>query len=176
MPINAIIYKNTIIYKIVCNDLNIKDIYVGYTTNFNTRRSHHKVRCNNPNDAGYEFKIYKVIRDNGGWNNWSMIEIEKFPCNDSNEARARERYWYEVLNANLNTDYPNRTEKEYRESNRETIKERQHDRYIRNREEDLKQKNKIIQCECGSHYTYSNKNKHIKQSKKHIEYITNQQI
>ena len=31
-----------------------------------------------------------MIRENGDWNNWSMIEIEKYPCNDDNEARARE--------------------------------------------------------------------------------------
>ena len=41
-----------------------------------------------------------MIRENEGWNNWSMIEIEKYPCNDKNEACARERYWYELLNAN----------------------------------------------------------------------------
>ena len=30
-----------------------------------------------------------------------MGEIEKFPCSDSNKARARERfYWYATLNTN----------------------------------------------------------------------------
>ena len=47
-----------------------------------------------------------MIRENGNWNNWSMIEIEKYPCNDDNEARSRERYWYEVLNANMNSQCP----------------------------------------------------------------------
>ena len=47
-----------------------------------------------------------MIRENEGWNNWSMIEIEKYPCNDKNEACARERYWYELLNANMNTYCP----------------------------------------------------------------------
>ena len=41
-----------------------------------------------------------------------MIEIEKYPCTDSNEARARERYWYEILNANLNTVCPFLSEEE----------------------------------------------------------------
>ena len=35
-----------------------------------------------------------------------MIEIEKYPRNDENEARTRERHWYEVLNANLNMISP----------------------------------------------------------------------
>ena len=41
-----------------------------------------------------------MIRKNGGWENWCMIEIEKYPCNDKNEAKARERYWLETLNYN----------------------------------------------------------------------------
>ena len=37
-----------------------------------------------------------------------MIEIEKYPCKDANEARAKEREWFERLNSNLNTKIPNR--------------------------------------------------------------------
>jgi len=37
-----------------------------------------------------------------------MLEIEKFECNDGNEARTRERYYYELLNANMNSQIPNR--------------------------------------------------------------------
>jgi len=108
MPKCLIKYQNTIIYKIVCNDLNISDCYVGHTTNFTKRKAVHKTYCNNENKdvANSQIKIYKIIRENGGWNNWNMIEIEKFSCNDSNEARARERYWYEKLEPNLNTFCP----------------------------------------------------------------------
>ena len=42
MPKNNINYSNTIIYKIVCNDLNIKDLYRGSTTDFHNRKSNHK--------------------------------------------------------------------------------------------------------------------------------------
>jgi hypothetical protein len=35
-----------------------------------------------------------------------MIEVEKFPCKDANEAKSRERYWYEELNAKLNDRSP----------------------------------------------------------------------
>ena len=106
MPKDVINYKNTIIYKIVCNDLNIKDIYVGSTTNFIGRKRQHKKNCCNNIKKTENCKIYKFIKENGGWNNWSMFEIEKFECNDGNEARTRERYWYEILNANLNSQRP----------------------------------------------------------------------
>ena len=38
MPKKNIDYSKTIIYKIVCNDLNIIDVYVGQTTNFTKKK------------------------------------------------------------------------------------------------------------------------------------------
>ena len=38
MPRNPIDYQKVIIYKLVCNDLTIKDLYVGHTTNFINRK------------------------------------------------------------------------------------------------------------------------------------------
>jgi hypothetical protein len=95
-------YQNTIIYKIVCNDLSVNDVYVGHTTVFTKRKSLHKVSCNNESNNDYNLKVYNYIRANGGWDNFSMIEIEKYPCNDGNEARKRTRFFYELLNAKLN--------------------------------------------------------------------------
>ena len=120
MPKNFIDYSKAIIHKIVCNDLNITDVYVGHTTNFINRKALH---CNNPNSKNYNFKIYNIIRNNEGWNNWSMIEIEKYPCNDINEASARERYWYQLLNAKLNTNCPGRNDKEYYQDNKDKMQE-----------------------------------------------------
>ena len=101
MPKKDIDYSKAIIYKIVCNDLNITDVYVEHTTNFIKMKARHKLNCNNINGNEYNLKIYTIIRNNEGWENWSMIEIEKYPCNDINEACARERYYYELLNAKL---------------------------------------------------------------------------
>jgi predicted GIY-YIG superfamily endonuclease len=53
MPIKIIDYTKTIFYKIVCNDLNIKECYIGHTTNFRKRKNHHKTVCNNENNKGY---------------------------------------------------------------------------------------------------------------------------
>ena len=106
MPRKAIDYQKVIIYKLVCNDLSVKDLYIGHTTDFTNRKRTHKSHCLNPNDPKYDLKVYKIIRENGDWNNWSMIVIEKYPCNDDLEARSRERHWYEVLNANLNMISP----------------------------------------------------------------------
>jgi hypothetical protein len=121
MPKIAIDYSRTIIYKIVCNDVNIKDLYVGHTTNFVKRKYEHKSNSNNVNSKDYNIYVYQFIRNNGGWDNFSMIEVEKYVCNDRLEACKRERYWIETLNANLNKVIPSRIQKEYYETNKSKI-------------------------------------------------------
>ena len=60
-------------YKIVCNDLDVKYTYVGSTENFTRRKCEHKRRCN---DATRTNKLYNTIRDNGGFDNFTMLKIE----------------------------------------------------------------------------------------------------
>jgi hypothetical protein len=102
MPKEEINYSNTIIYKIFCKDLNIKDIYVGHTTNFIKRKYKHKKSCNDNNN---KLKIYEIINKNGGWNNWEIVEIAKYNCKDHCEARIKEQEHYQLLNAIKITDF-----------------------------------------------------------------------
>ena len=62
MPKKDIDYSNTIIYKIICNNATITDLYVGHTTNFVQRKSLHKSACNNLKN---NLRLYKKIRENG---------------------------------------------------------------------------------------------------------------
>lgn len=103
MPKETIDYSNTIIYKIYCKDETIKDLYVGHTTNFQQRKYRHKIACNNNKT---DIKIYNVIRENGGWENWDMIEIAQYNCKNSTEARIKEHEHYNVLKASLNSCPP----------------------------------------------------------------------
>lgn len=105
MPRTPSDYSKTILYKFVCNDLSIVDEYIGHTTHFIKRKNHHKASCMG-NTGNSVCKLYTMINNNGGWDNWTMIEIEKYPCRDGNEARARERYHYELSNANMNDRSP----------------------------------------------------------------------
>ena len=123
MPKVPIDHSNTIIYKIVCNDVDIKECYVGQTTSFDKRKSHHKSSCSNANNKKHNLYVYQFIREHNGWNNWSMIEIEKFNAIDKFDAHKRERYWIETLQSTLNKIIPTRTKKEYYEQNTEQIKE-----------------------------------------------------
>jgi hypothetical protein len=156
MPRLPIDYSKTIIYKIVCNDLNITDVYVGSTTDFIRRKRQHKTTCNNEKSKSYNYKVYQTIRCNGGWDNFTMIEIEKYSCIDSNEAHARERYYLELLNAKLNMVIPTRTRKEYCETNKNQLTE-----YSKRYYEDNK--------EQIAEYRKDNKEKNIKYQKKYYE-------
>lgn len=100
MPKEDIDYSNTIIYKIFCKDPSITDIYVGHTTNFTQRKYSHKLSCNSSIN---KLKIYNIIRQNGGWNNWDMIEIAKYNCKDHTDARIKEQHHFDQLSCNLNS-------------------------------------------------------------------------
>ena len=181
-------YSKTIIYKLCCKDTSVKDIYVGATTDMKSRKRNHRCNCNNPNTEGYNQNKYKFIREQGGFINWDMIMIEKYPCKDKLESDKRERYWLEELGATLNKFVPSRTNKEYnkkyREDNKEYTKKYREDnkekfkQYSKNYREDNKDKHsqrcKIkYTCECGSLLSKGNKARHEK-SKKHINFINNQ--
>jgi hypothetical protein len=88
----------TVIYKIVCKDLSVPDLYVGSTSNMTRRRASHKNNSKKPEKGG--LKIYAAINTNGGWENWQMVAVEAYPdCESGEQARTRERYWYEQLAA-----------------------------------------------------------------------------
>ena len=134
MPQNAIDYSKIIIYKIECNDLNITDCYVGSTTDFKTRKYTHQRRCTNPNDTKNHYPVYKFIRANGGWTNWTMVLVEAYPCDNKLEALKRERYWIKELNATLNKNIPSRTMNEWINDNKDKIKENRKKHYEENKD------------------------------------------
>ena len=140
-------YDKSTIYKLCCNDLSVKEIYIGSTTNFNRRKCDHKSVCNYENGPKYNLKVYKFIRSNGGFENWSMVEIEQFNARDKKNLLRRERYWIENEKASLNSrksyiteeevkqnavEYRANNAAEYRENNVEKIKEKNAEYYVNN--------------------------------------------
>ena len=155
LPIN---YSKAIIYKLCCKNPEITDIYVGSTTHFRKRKNDHKKTCNNQKNKRHHLKVYQFIRDNGGWNNWEMIEIEKYEAVDKLDLHKRERYWLEELQASLNGHIPSRTRKEYREENKEKIAQLKKEHYENNKE-------KIAQLH--KEYYEENKEKIIQKNKEY---------
>jgi hypothetical protein len=161
MPRNAINYNNTTIYKLCCNDLTVKDIYVGHTTNFTKRKANHKRSINTPTDSEHNTYKYNFIRNNGGWNNWSMIEIIKMVCTGVNDACRVERQYIEQLNATLNKNRPIITPTEKAEREKEWNKEYYHENKekLNGLHREYYQENKEKISESRKEYYQENKEK-----------------
>ena len=168
MPITPIDCSKMIIYKIQHNE-KPELLYIGSTTNFKMRKSKHKTACNNENGKAYDLLVYKMIRENSGWDAFSMIQIKEFPCNNQREAEAEEYRLMHELKSSMNTrkySSENRNErikihnKHYKETNKEALA--------------IKQKEKF-ECICGGKYIYIHKLRHFN-CKKHLKYISENQI
>ena len=181
MPRLPIDYSKTIMYKLVCNDLKITELYVGHTTDMTERKYHHKYDCNTEKGKKYHQKKYVYMRENGGWDNWSMVMIEKYPCENKREAERREREIYEVLGAKLNSIRPFMSVEERYESNKkyhkehnEEIKEYYQEYYQEHYEELLEYQKKYREShkETNKEYQkeYYEKNKEKEKEKGCCEY------
>ena len=107
-------FLNSVIYKIVCKDEMVTEIYVGSTYRYAGRQSAHKSNCYNINKKGYNFKLYHYIRLNQGFDNFRLEMVESYPCEYKTELHVRERYLTNLLGAKLNFEVVGRTKSEYR--------------------------------------------------------------
>jgi len=106
MPNPDIDYSNTIFYKIQCKNPDVKELYIGHTTNFVQRKYAHKRSCTVETSSNYNCKVYNVIRETGGWNNWKMEIIAFHNCENHYAARKLEQQYFEQYNATLNSIEP----------------------------------------------------------------------
>ena len=118
MPKTPTDYSKTIIYKIQSID-NPELLYVGSTTDFTKRKYAHKSCCNNPNLTGYNYKLYQMIRENGNWDMFNMIELYKFPCNNRREAEYEEDRCIREMKSSLNTTRAYSTPEEKQEQTKQ---------------------------------------------------------
>ena len=127
----------TYFYKIVSKDYNIKDCYVGRTSNFKSRRAVHKSNINNST------LLYKFISSNGGWENWDMLVFEVSTINSKRKLQNLEKQYIENHNATLNIQIPGRTVQQYYQDNLEKRKQQMKTYYYNNKTKcrDLMKKN-----------------------------------
>ena len=113
--------KSGIVYKLCCVDTDITEEYIGSTKNFTRRRTEHKSRCHHESGEKYNFYLYQFIRENGGWDNWRMIQLEAVKYDTKRDLEAHERRWIEQLKPELNKNMPGRTRQEYYKQNKEEM-------------------------------------------------------
>ena len=158
-------YTKAVIYKIVHNENELL-VYVGSTCVFASRKHHHKHSCNVPNNKKYNYNLYKMIRENGGWDCFRMVIIEEYPCDNKTQLCIREEELRVEYNANMNerTAYGldkqrvKEYQKEYRQDNKNQLIE-----YSREYNQQLNEK---ITCQCGRVIRKGDLNRH-KKTKKH---------
>jgi hypothetical protein len=176
------ILKDYIIYKIYCKNKEITDEYYGHTRAFRARKSHHKNCCNNENDKEYNTDKYKIIRGNGGWNNWEMVHIEEIKSCSLINAKIREQYHIDLNKSKMNKFKAYITEeqrieyhKEYYENNKEIILEKTKEYRLENRDTILEynkeyyENNKEILLEKNKEYYENNKEIILEKKKEYYE-------
>jgi hypothetical protein len=138
-------------YKISCIDDDIELCYVGSTSNWKQRNSRHKDACNNENNPEYNQKKYQTIRENGGWDNFKMVEInfrENLTLTESRqieeEYRVEHRATLNQVKCFQNTEEKKEYKKNYNEVHKEEIKE-YHKEYYQKNIEKIKEKKKEYQ-------------------------------
>ena len=114
--------KDYIFYKIFCVDKSVELSYIGSTADWKQRNRSHKYNCNNQNSRAYNTKVYTSIRENGGWNNFKMIEIGKQEQLTPQQATQIEEQYRINLNANMNTRSCFRAEEEKQDYHKEQCK------------------------------------------------------
>ena len=141
-------YDKTIIYKLINYDYPDL-VYVGSTTNFTNRKRHHKESCLNEISKKHNLKLYVNIREYGNWNNWNMIKNCDYPCKNRRQAEQEEDKHMMELKANLNMKRASRTQQEYRDDNKEKIKEYMKEYYETKKSTISEKQKEKITCDCG---------------------------
>ncbi len=75
------------------------DIYIGSTCNISQRVKQHKYDCNTDDRHHYNRKVYKYIRENGGWQNFEVLILEECPIE---MLIVLEQSYIDVLKPTLN--------------------------------------------------------------------------
>ena len=95
-------FKKFVIYKI--SHLDSDNSYIGSTCNFSSRKSHHKKNVSNKVAKSYWSRLYRFIRDNGGFEAFKMEIIDSYPCNTHSAGKLREQHFIDLLSPSLNSN------------------------------------------------------------------------
>jgi len=196
MPKNKI--NDYTFYKIVNVNADVNLCYAGSTVNMKERVRCHKYNCNNPKSTKYNLKVYKTIREHGGWDEFKMIPIGTAEQLTLTEAHVIEEKYRIELCAELNGQRCHITKEElkerdkvnhhnYQQNNKEAICERKKVHYQNNKDvlcersrvyqQNNKEAIKVrlsakITCECSCEIRRGDILRHRK-SKKHIDLMNN---
>ena len=151
------------------DDVELRNVCIGSTTNFRNRKNEHKTICNCENHRNHNQKKYQYIRTNGGWDNWKMIWLEDYPCKSKKELVKREDEVMLEYQNRINQIRAHNTDEDKKQwhINNRPKKKIENKRYYENNKEEInKKKSEIIICNiCGSEVRKSDIARHQKSVK-----------
>jgi len=150
-------YSKTKIYRIFRKNDPAAPCYVGATSqqHLSTRIAGHRRdydawKANS--DAAFYCTSFKLLEC--GDHTYEILE--KYPCANNNERRARERYWIDKLTT-VNKNMPNNTK-----AQSQAAWVSKNPNYFKEWAEKNKEKqNAIMTCECGLTYKHGVRHKHV---------------
>lgn len=150
MPKKTTDYSKCVIYKIQHLEKN-ELLYVGHTTQFTCRKSAHKKNAEAEEGGKSHYKLYTMIRENGGWESFNMVIVTEYPCETKRQATTKEDEVMRELKATMNARHAGefnyavyaeenrerlrRVSSEWRDKNKEEIANKKKDYYEKNIEE-----------------------------------------
>jgi len=142
------------------------DIYIGSTIqSLSVRLGEHKRRYKMWLEGKHNYtSSYEIIK----YNDCYVEEIEKCPCNDKNELNRREGQIIRLMDC-VNKRIEGRTRKEYRQDNKEKIKE-QSKQYRKDNKEKYNENSRKYYEENKEKFKIHNK-KYKKQNKERVKKI-----
>ena len=155
------------IYKLCCDG--IDDFYIGSSWDMKQRKSMHKSIYYNINSDKHNYKVYKFIRENKGFENWKFEILETALFENKTSREIREQHYIDTLKPTLNDKRAHITKeqrKKYNKDYNQTEQRKEH-----NKEYNKKQLANKFNCICGIETSKTNKSRH-ENSKQHIKYIT----
>jgi hypothetical protein len=160
-------YNKGKIYTIRCRE-DPSLIYVGSTTQpLSQRWTDHKSKCNNEKSKEYNRLLYKNMRELG--QDKFYIELhEYYPCENKEQLNRKEGQVIRESHSTLNKLVAGRTFQEYRNENKEKIKNLSK-KYSENNKEKIKEyQSTVFLCVCGCSITKGSIARHERTSK-HIK-------
>jgi group I intron endonuclease len=149
-------YSKGKIYRLVNSVDN--EFYVGSTCDALHKRlyNHKAMSKHRPN-----YCVYQHF-NNIGWDNVRIVLVEEYPCETKYQLERRERHFIELMKPKLNKFIPTRTNKEWRENNKETLTKKNNE-WRENNKERYKEKQR----------EYRDKNKQERKQKRKEWYEQN---
>lgn len=164
-------YNDSKIYKLV--SFQTEKCYVGSTTqSLGIRKASHKCDYKRWLNGNRQHKItsFEIVK----YDDCDAILIENYSCNNKEELHARERHWIEKLDC-VNKTIPGRTDKEWREANKDIIRQK-HKVWEEANKEELKKKGKEYRESHKEELQQYFKNHSIKNKEKIKEYKVKYQL